>query len=260
MRALSVQLTMNADYVEHLEVLRARWDEALELSGYGAAILLAGDPMIQFLDDATAPFRPNPLMAQWLPHNDLAGSALLVRRGQAPEFHFYCPTDYWHAPPELPAWLQDAIDTIRHESVDGLQAALGPAAKDVNRVALFAPQRPTAFDFAEHNPADLLARLSFQRARKTAFEIVCLREASRLAAAGHRAAAAAFYAGASEIETLHAFLSASGQVATGTPYNSIVAFNRHAAVLPLSALRIDRPRTLPQPAHRWRRAAPLLLQ
>jgi Xaa-Pro dipeptidase len=61
--------------------------------------------------------------------------------------------------------------------------------------------------------------------------MACLREASRLGVLGHRAAAHAFEAGASEFEIELAFLEACGLREQELPYNPIIALNAAGAVL-----------------------------
>ena len=53
---------------------------------------------------------------------------------------------------------------------------------------------------------DLMRRLDFVRAAKTPYELECMRAANRLGALGHKAAAQAFQAGATEFEIELAFL------------------------------------------------------
>ena len=60
---------------------------------------------------------------------------------------------------------------------------------------------------------------------------MCLREANRLGALGHLAAARAFRAGASEFEIELAFLAACGLREQELPYNPIIALNAGGAVL-----------------------------
>ncbi len=76
-----------------------------------------------------------------------------------------------------------------------------------------------------------MRRLDYVRAVKTPYELACLREASRLGALGHRAAARAFRAGASEFEIELAFLGACGMREQELPYNPIIALNEGGAVL-----------------------------
>jgi Xaa-Pro dipeptidase len=81
------------------------------------------------------------------------------------------------------------------------------------------------------NPEPLVARLDFDRAAKTPYELACMREASRLGALGHVAAQKAFAAGKSEYDIELAFLEACGLREQELPYNPIIALNAGAAVL-----------------------------
>ena len=81
------------------------------------------------------------------------------------------------------------------------------------------------------NPPRLLARLELERARKSDYELGCMREASLIGARGHLAALRAFREGRSEFGIHLAFLEATAQNETELPYGSIVALNEHGATL-----------------------------
>jgi Xaa-Pro dipeptidase len=87
----------------------------------------------------------------------------------------------------------------------------------------------------------LLLPLDFSRAVKTSYELSMLRAASRSAAVGHRAAASAFRAGATEFEIHQAFLDACELREQELPYNAIVALNEAGAVLHYQNLRRQKP-------------------
>ncbi len=77
----------------------------------------------------------------------------------------------------------------------------------------------------------LLTRLDYLRAAKTPYEIECLAQANRRAAAAHRAAEAAYREGASEYDIHLAYCRAASVREEELPYNSIVAIGANAAVL-----------------------------
>ncbi|REN21134.1 M24 family metallopeptidase, partial [Mycobacterium tuberculosis] len=85
--------------------------------------------------------------------------------------------------------------------------------------------------FVPNNPAPVIDYLDWQRGYKTPYEIALMREAQRLGVRGHRAAEAAFRAGASEFEIHMAYCRAVGQDANELPYGNIIGLNEHAAVL-----------------------------
>ena len=84
---------------------------------------------------------------------------------------------------------------------------------------------------ADINPRRLMRHLDYGRAAKSQYELVCLREASRLGTIGHLAAARAFTEGASEFEIELAFIRACGLREQELPYNPIIALNEGGAIL-----------------------------
>ncbi len=221
--------SLDALYPQHLETLTRRTDRALVESGFEALVVHAGMPPMQFLDDQTYPFKVNPHFKAWVPVLDNPGCVLIYRPGSRPHLLFHTAQDYWHLPASVPRepWtgsvdLEPFADPSRvREALSGLKAAalIGPE-------ACF-PDAPVE----SVNPPELLKRLHFGRAVKTAYEIECLRRATALGVAGHRAALAAFQRGASEYEAHLAYLSACRQREEEMPYNNIVAYNEHGAVL-----------------------------
>lgn len=88
-----------------------------------------------------------------------------------------------------------------------------------------------ALGFDLVNPDRVLNYLHYQRAYKTDYELVCMRQANALAVAGHKAAAAAFSAGKSEFDINQAYLAAVRQSDNQVPYNNITALNENSAIL-----------------------------
>jgi len=214
----------------HLDELARRWSAALAGARLDAALIAAGAPRNYFLDDQSAPYRANPHFAQWLPGFECPQSLLLVEPGKKPRLFFYQPDDYWHAPPVTPdVGAAFAVET--HTSLEALTEAAARAVERRNRVAFVGEADAGNFPVAEQNPALLLNPLHYARARKTDFELDCMRRATAIGVAGHVAAEAAFRAGASEFEVHQAFLSASRQTEADLPYHNIVGQNEHAAVL-----------------------------
>ena len=216
-------------YSQHLHTQMKRADLALAASGFDALVIHAGRPPIQFLDDQDYPYKVNPHFKAWVPILDNPGCLLVYSPGSKPRVLFYQPNDYWHKTADLPEgpWSSalDVTPTAEPSKAAAHWATLG-------RVALIGPG--DCFD-ARHddtvNPADLLARLHYDRAVKTAYELECMRRASALGARGHLAALAAFRGGASEYEAHMRYLEACAQREEELPYNNIVAYNEHAAVL-----------------------------
>jgi Xaa-Pro dipeptidase len=222
--------TLTTLFANHLDTLRARFDDALAASGFDVAAIYAGRPLMQFLDDQPYPFKPNPHFKTWTPLTDAAECWIVYEAGAQPQLIFFQPLDYWHKPPAVPSdyWTaQFALTVIRAPS-DARRLVSGRA-----RCAFIGEWQEEFADwgFAERNPSTLLERLHYPRARKTAYELECMRKASRIGARGHRAAETAFRSGASEYEIHLAYLKATHHTEAGLPYPNIIALNENSAVL-----------------------------
>jgi Xaa-Pro dipeptidase len=228
-------------YPDHLARLAARIEAALDARGYDALCVFAGPERLVARDDIAYPFRVEPYFKALVPLTQAAGSVLKIVPGRRPELRYLQADDYWQAPPADPeGFWTDAVDirVVRSE-----QEAVRGLAEPGRRFAAIGEPGAAAGAFAASNDAALLARLDYERAWKTPYEIECLAAASRTAVEGHRAAAEAFAAGAAEIEIHAAFLRATGQRESELPYGAIVALGPHASVLHYQHL--DRTRRAP---------------
>jgi Xaa-Pro dipeptidase len=235
-------------YREHIETLMLRTASALAETGFDALVIHSGAAPIQFLDDQDYPFKVNPHFKAWVPVLDNPRSALVIVPHSRPKLLFYQPVDFWHKAADLPreAWVEsvDIVPIRDRKELAGQLAGLG-------RVAVVAPPEGLEdFPADRVNPADLLGRLHFDRAVKTRYELECLRRATVLGVRGHLAALAAFRAGESEYVAHMRYLEACDLREAELPYNNIIAYNEHAAILhyqhldratpaPLRSLLID---------------------
>lgn len=236
------EVSLDTLYAEHLRTVMRRTDLALAAAGFDALVIHAGCPPTQFLDDQAYPYKVNPHFKAWVPIVDNPGCVLLYAPGKPVRVWFHQPDDYWHKPASLPreAWTE-ALELIPLRDPAGASAnwaALG-------RVAFIGPPDCLpAQAAAAVNDADLLRRLHYDRAVKTAYELECLRRANELGARGHLAALSAFRSGASEYEAHMRYLEACAQREEEMPYNNIVAYNEHAAVLHYQHLDRQAPQPL----------------
>ena len=216
-------------YPEHLQTVIERTDRSLAATGFDALVIQAGVPPTQFLDDQDYPFKVNPHFKAWVPIIDNPRSLLIHQPGARPRVLFYRPDDYWHKPASLPReeWTNAVEVTPMPDP-----AKAGAYWAKLGRVAFIGHGDAVAAGDPESvdNP-ELLRRLHFDRAVKTPYELECMRRASALGALGHRAAAAAFREGASEYEAHMRYLEGCVQREEEMPYNNIIAYNEHAAVL-----------------------------
>jgi len=233
---------LDALYAQHVDTLKERSDRALAAAGFDALVVHAGAAPVQFLDDQDYPYKVNPHFKYWAPILDNPRSYLIYKPGEKPKLLFYKADDYWHQAATLPdgEW-RDALDIIPWSGAEQ------PAAhwQGAGRVAFIGADGLFGdVDPAMINPPHLLTRLHYDRAVKTPYELTCMRQASRLGALGHRAALAAFHEGESEYRAHMRYLDACAQREEEMPYNNIVAYNEHAAVLHYQHLDRETPRPL----------------
>nr|WP_298717945.1 Xaa-Pro dipeptidase [uncultured Steroidobacter sp.] len=217
-------------YAAHLEIQRRRTDEALAATGHDALAIYAGGQHMQFLDDQPYPFKPNPHFRLWTPLAEAADCWIVYRPGQRLQLVFLQPVDYWYKPPQMPNdfWTDQFDIRIIREAAEAKAHIEG-----VSRCVFIGEWREefTDWGFTGRNPEPLMHRLHYVRAFKTEYELECMRRASRMAARGHKAAEAAFRAGASEYEINMAYILATGQTENELPYPNIVGLNANSAVL-----------------------------
>ncbi|MET4681327.1 Xaa-Pro dipeptidase [Stenotrophomonas rhizophila] len=223
------QPDLGALYSHHASVMRQRADEALARGGFDHLVIPSGTQHYQAFDDRDYPYAVNPNFKAWLPLTKLPNSWLVYTPGQRPTLIFYQPFDYWHVVPDAPnGWWVEHVDI---EIIRTPAAALALLPKDPARCAILGEPQSALGAFVPNNPAPVIDYLDWQRGYKTPYEIALMREAQRLGVRGHRAAEAAFRAGASEFEIHMAYCRAVGQDANELPYGNIIGLNEHAAVL-----------------------------
>jgi Xaa-Pro dipeptidase len=218
-------------YDDHIRVQRERTDAALAACGFDSLTVFAGRPRMQFLDDQPYPFKANPHFKLWTPLADCVDCWILYKPNSPLQLLFLQPVDYWYKPPALPAdyWSKHFGIEVLRRGEDAKQHLNG-----MDSCAFIGEWQPEFDDWAftpTINPPTLLHHLHFERARKTSYEVECMRRASQRGAKGHVAAERAFRAGASEFEIHMQYVAATGQTENELPYPNIVALNDNAAVL-----------------------------
>ncbi|HEX9706565.1 MAG TPA: Xaa-Pro dipeptidase [Steroidobacteraceae bacterium] len=224
-------------YGDHLREVMARADRALIAGGYDGMIIGAGSQRYLYLDDSTYPFKPNPRYRQWLPDSS-PDSFVVYRPGSRPKLVFHQPDDYWFLPPAIPEgyWVGH-FDLIVVRSPGELRSQVGAKGP----WAVLAEPGPATDGLGDHDPPAVAAELDYARAIKTPYELECMALATVAGVRAHRAAEQAFRAGDSEYEIHLAYCRAAGAREEELPYNNIIAFGTHAAVLHYQVLDRVRP-------------------
>jgi Xaa-Pro dipeptidase len=215
-------------YPDHLARLSAAYDALLARQGLDALVIAAGSAALRNrFDDQHWPLAITPAFAHWLPLPE-PDAALVIRAGRRPTLVRVVSDDYWESAPVAESdhfWTGFEVIEVREPREVTAHLPAG-------RVAVIASGEPAFTTPGPVNPPEVVAAVEATRTRKTAYEIACLAEASRRAVRGHRAAAARFAADApSELGLQLAYLAASDQDDSETPYKNIIARGAHAAVL-----------------------------
>ncbi|HEY1491190.1 MAG TPA: Xaa-Pro dipeptidase [Steroidobacteraceae bacterium] len=220
-----------ATFGPHLAHLEQRSAAALARSGFSGLLVHSGALLEVFQDDRTYPFQAHAPFKVWVPLDDAPDSFVWFAPGARPRLILNQPRDYWYKSAASPTGYWVEHFDIR--PVPDRAAARAALPKDLSGAAYIGESfaELAGWGVKAHNPEALMRRLDYVRAVKTPYELACLREASRLGVLGHRAAAHAFAAGASEFEIELAFLEACGMREQELPYNPIIALNEGGAVL-----------------------------
>lgn len=223
-------------YAQHLDTVAQRHDEALDAAGLSGVVIHSGELRYQFQDDRPYPFAANPNFLYWAPLVEHPDCWIIYRPGRTPTLVYFQPDDYWHLPPADPAgyWVEHFELVVAKTREQGLAAL--PAERSGLGFLGESTGLARELGFNAINPDALLRPLHYRRAFKTAYEVACMGQASRLGAKAHDAAREAFEAGEAEYGIHLAYLEAIEATDEELPYGSIVALNEHAAVLHYQAL------------------------
>jgi len=216
-------------YTHHVQVVKARTQEALARGGHDHLVVPSGNLHFHVFDDRDYPFATNPQFKAWVPLTRNPGSWIVATPGSRPKLVYLQPADYWHVVPEAPSgWWVEHFDIV---VIRTPEEALQHLPADASRCAILGEPQSALGDFVPNNPPAVLQYLEYHRAFKTPYEIAMMREATRIGVRAHRAAERNFRAGSSEFGIHLAYCQAAGQDANDLPYSNIVALNEHGAVL-----------------------------
>lgn len=229
-------------FSEHVQTRQKAAEYALSQSGYAGLILSSGRPHVYFADDQEAIFHPTPHFGHWCPERS-PYHLLKIEAGKKPKLVFYSPDDFWHAQPEIGEWSNE-FDVVMVKSLDKRWIGLG----EIKNFAFIGPEEPEA-QTLKLNPRELITRLDWGRALKTAYEVQCIQKSNALAALGHKRVKQVFLASqatCSELELHHEFLRACSVREMDLAYQTIIGVNEKSAILHYHDKRqnIAKPQTL----------------
>ena len=218
-------------YEAHVAELLAAYGKALEAGGFEAIAIHSGyAPKRTRFDDQYWPMRATPFFQHWLPLVE-PDCALVIAPGKKPKLLRPRQTNFWErpAPPEVDHFW-DSFEVVELQRADEVRYHLR------GRVAFIGDDEKAAQAWGVSpdltNWETLLTTLDQLRVQKTPYEVECLAQANRRAAEGHIALREAFLKGDEAELDLHLlYLGKTRQYDGDTPYQNIVALDKHAATL-----------------------------
>ncbi|HXK39665.1 MAG TPA: Xaa-Pro dipeptidase, partial [Candidatus Paceibacterota bacterium] len=203
-------------YTAHVTINKLRHDVALTDSDFDHAVIFSGALHYQFLDDMPYPFKANPHFKMWAPVTDNPNCFVIYTPGLKPKLLYYQPVDYWHKVASRPTakWVEK-FDLILIADPDQAKEYIPSG-----RIAFIGEwdERFASWGDLTPNPETVMTSLHWDRAKKTEYEIECLRRANVRGARGHIAAERAFREGLSEFEIHFRYLRAADHVEEEVPY------------------------------------------
>ncbi|HEV7765467.1 MAG TPA: Xaa-Pro dipeptidase [Thermoanaerobaculia bacterium] len=216
-------------YTAHVTINKLRHDHALAESKFDHAVIFSGALHYQFLDDMSYPFKVNPHFKAWVPVTDNPNCFVVYTPNVKPKLIFFAPVDYWHKVATRPTdkWVEK-FDLVTIANPDDAKQYM-PA----GRTAFIGEwdERFATWGDLTPNPEQVMNSLHWDRAKKTEYELECLRRANVRSVKGHLAAERAFREGLSEFEIHFQYLRAANHVEEEVPYGNIIACNDHASTL-----------------------------
>ena len=232
-------------YPEHLQIIRKRHDLALERTGAEHLIIFSGGLLPVFLDDYFYPFKANPHFLSWVPLTKTPNCYIVYTPCSHPILIYHQEKDYWHLPSADPEGFWTTFFDIR--IVNTLEEVAQHLPEDhANNSILIGDitNQEYAFGVEQINPEAALNILHYKRSVKTAYELECMRLASRRAVNGHLAAEMAFRAGKSEFDIHLDYCRSVGHTENKLPYGNIIALNENAAILHYQCQSPEKPKII----------------
>ncbi len=214
---------------DHIAHLQRAYSDILTDYGFDSLAIYSGHASVHFADDHAPPFQTYGHFMHWVGLADVQHSWLIIQPEKRPQLYLYAPADFWHLPTHLPEepWVAAFDIHLCSEKITPPLSGNAAVIGDIERLATNTQQVLKA----ERHPEHIVHDLDELRLFKTPYEIACLREANRLAIAGHQASQAAFIGASGELDIQLAYLGASRQRESNVPYQNIIGLNEHAGVL-----------------------------
>jgi len=219
-------------FTNHINFIVQEMRHILDGNSTDHLVIVAGGLKSPFADDIEYAYRPNHYIKRWLPENIQPGVFVHVSVNcTEPTLWFPSQDDFWLKAKPLPdnGWVE-AFEIKYYRTETDLKQLLS---SNLGTTVVLGEVEGCGLGLqsAQINPPWLIEAVDLQRARKTPYELECLKRANERAVKGHLASRAAFESGQSEYQIYHAFLLASQHREMDIPYEPTVAINHHCSIL-----------------------------
>jgi Xaa-Pro dipeptidase len=214
---------------DHLAHLQRAYADILADHQLDSLAIYSGHASVHFADDHAPPFQTYGHFMHWVGLADVQHSWLIIQPEKRPKLYVYAPADFWHLPMHLPEepWVAEFDIHLCSDKISPPLVGNAAIIGDIEQLATSTQQALKG----KVQPTLIINALDELRLFKTPYEIACIREANRLAIAGHQATQAAFIGASGELDIQLAYLGASRQRESNVPYQNIIGLNEHAGVL-----------------------------
>ena len=217
-------------YSNHINSLQEGYESTLKGFEADGILIHSGSEGCYFADDKTINFNAYGHYLHWIPV-DKPDQFLLFIPGKTPKYFQVTPSDYWYDQTvQCEGWVEDHIEIIRIKAVNEIRPHI------INlKLCYLGPNADLAISLdisaSNINPLMIISSLDFQRAYKTQYEILQIKNANKLALLGHQAAKACFLENGNEYDIHMAYLKACNILESECPYTNIVALGEKSAIL-----------------------------
>lgn len=233
-------------YKSHLERLLNFYKNYLTTNNLAEAWVHFGDYERFFNTDQESNFRANPFALHLVNEPSAVGSYIRITKDGELTLFNYQDLGYWNVPISTDLSLFEQSGLVKVVTFEDYEVVFAELKKNTAEAVIIGPNtdRYLTLNFASDkiNPQDLLWELESLRLVKTEYEYEMMCQAQFLAIKAHRALHSAVMAtNLSENQLLGTYLQAAELPYNQQGYDSILAFNRNAAILHYNQLDFNPP-------------------
>ncbi|MFA5987935.1 MAG: Xaa-Pro dipeptidase [Candidatus Paceibacterota bacterium] len=225
---------MNNLFKKHVISVVANTKLALKKNKLNTLVVHSGTPDYYAFDDEEKLFRPLTHFNYFSPLTK--PECLLVIGSGKPKLFILEPADYWYERSvKKESWMENFVVT-KVESTEKIWEKVkillsSQKASFIGDASSAEKARNIIADKKNINNQSVIEALNELRTQKTDYEVACIKEANKIAMAGHKAAKKKFLEGGTEKDIHNVFSLGANITERDFPYGVISALNEKGAIL-----------------------------